>query len=71
MVVGESIAVPEHADRMRLRAHQRYAAALKALATVRKLDLPSIRINLTRRQINVAGNLAPDGVSSVVETEGL
>ena len=70
MVLVESIAVSELADRMRHRAHQRCAAALKTLASVRKLDPSSIRINLARRQINVAGNHAPDGASSVVETEG-
>lgn len=64
-----TMTLEEHADRMRHRAHQRYTAALKALASVCKLDLPSIQINLARRQVNVAGNLASGGASSALEAE--
>jgi hypothetical protein len=37
------------------RAHRRFLAACKALATVRKLARPSIQINLANQQVNVAG----------------
>jgi hypothetical protein len=36
-------------------AHKRFLSALKALATVRKLALPAIQVNVAERQINVAG----------------
>ena len=34
-------------------AHRRYLASLKALATVRKLALPAIQVNLAHNQVNV------------------
>jgi hypothetical protein len=36
-------------------AHRRYLAALKALATVRKLAVPALQINLAKKQVNVVG----------------
>jgi hypothetical protein len=37
------------------RAHRRFLSAVKALATVRKLGIPAIQVNIARRQVNVAG----------------
>lgn len=37
-------------------AHRRYLSALNALATVRKLAVPAIQVNIADRQVNVAGN---------------
>jgi hypothetical protein len=37
------------------RAHKRYLSALKTLATVRKLALPAIQVNIAKEQVNVAG----------------
>lgn len=34
-------------------AHRRYLSAIKALATVRKLALPAVQVNIARRQVNV------------------
>jgi hypothetical protein len=37
------------------RAHRRYLTAIKALATIRKLALPALQVNIARKQVNVAG----------------
>jgi hypothetical protein len=39
------------------RAHKRYLSAIKTLATVRKLAVPVLQVNIGRKQVNVA-NLA-------------
>jgi hypothetical protein len=36
-------------------AQKRYLAAIKALATVRRLALPALQVNIARKQVNVAG----------------
>jgi hypothetical protein len=35
--------------------HRRYLAAIKALATVRRLAVPALQVNIARRQVNVTG----------------
>jgi hypothetical protein len=37
------------------RAHKRYLSAIKTLATVRKVAVPVLQINVAKRQVNVAG----------------
>ena len=37
------------------RAQRRYLAAVKALATVRRLGMPSMQVNIGDKQVNVAG----------------
>lgn len=37
------------------RAQRRYLAAIKALATVRRLGVTTVQINVAEQQINVAG----------------
>ena len=37
------------------RAHKRYLTAIKTLATVRKLAVPVLQVNVARKQVNVAG----------------
>lgn len=37
-------------------AQKRYLSAVKALASVRKLALPALQINIAKRQVNVAGS---------------
>jgi hypothetical protein len=41
------------------RSHRRYLSAIKTLATVRKLALPVLQVNIAKRQVNIAGP-APD-----------
>jgi hypothetical protein len=41
-------------------AHKRYLSAIKALATVRKLALPVLQVNIARKQVNVAGTVVTD-----------
>jgi hypothetical protein len=36
-------------------AQKRYLAAIKALATVRRLAVPALQVNIARRQVNVTG----------------
>ena len=44
-----------HYDKCLDRAHARYLSALKTLATVRKLAVPALQVNIARKQVNVAG----------------
>jgi hypothetical protein len=37
------------------RAHKRYLAAIKTLAVVRKLAVPVLKVNIAKKQVNVAG----------------
>jgi hypothetical protein len=41
-------------------AHKRYLSAIKALATIRKLALPALQVNIARKQVNVM-NAASEG----------
>jgi hypothetical protein len=47
---GMSIAQSEHAQRRIDRAHRRLMSTLKTLASVRRLALPAVQINLAHRQ---------------------
>jgi hypothetical protein len=40
-------------------AHRRFLSAVKTLASVRRLALPALQINLARQQVNVAGATPP------------
>jgi len=49
------------------RAHKRCLSAIKTLATVRKLALPVLQVNIAKKQVNVAGPCLPaDGVKEAV-----
>lgn len=39
-------------------AHRRYLDSIKALATVRKLQLPNVQVNIGEKQVNI-GNMNP------------
>lgn len=45
-----SIAQSDHAQRRLNRAHSRYLSTLKTLATVRRLALPSVQVNVAHQQ---------------------
>jgi hypothetical protein len=47
---GVTLAQSEHAQRKIDRAHRRFLSTLKALATVRRLALPALQINVAHRQ---------------------
>ena len=47
---GMSLAQSDHAQRRMNRAHQRLMSTLKTLATVRRLALPALQINLAHCQ---------------------
>jgi hypothetical protein len=49
---GMSLAQSEHAQRRMDRAHQRHLSTLKTLATVRRLAVPALQINVARQQVN-------------------
>jgi hypothetical protein len=49
------------------RAHKRYLSAIKTLATVCKLALPILQVNIAKQQVNVVGPCLPsDGVREAV-----
>ena len=43
------------------RAHRRYLSAIRTLATIRKLAVPALQVNIARKQVNVASRSAPAG----------
>src|SRR5262245_31120033 len=47
---GMSLAQSEHAQRRMDRAHRRFLSTLKTLATVRRLAVPALQVNLAHRQ---------------------
>ena len=47
--------VAEFCDRRRDRAHRRYLAAIRSLATIRRLVVPSVQVNIGAKQVNVSG----------------
>lgn len=50
-----TLAQGEYRQRRMDRAQKRYLSAIKALATIRKLAVPSIRVHVAMEQVNVAG----------------
>jgi hypothetical protein len=53
---GRSLEGAEYRENRRDRAHRRFLAACRTLATVRKLSVPPIQLNVARQQVNVAGS---------------
>lgn len=51
--VGLTFSQAEHQEKMRDRASRRYLAALKALATVRKMGVLAVQVNIGAQQINI------------------
>jgi hypothetical protein len=49
---GMTLAQSEHAQRRIDRAHRRFLSTGKTLATVRRLALPGLQINVARQQVN-------------------
>ena len=49
---GMSFAQSEHAQRRIDRAHRRFLNTIKTLATVRRLAVPAVQINVARQQVN-------------------
>ena len=49
---GMSLAQSEHAQRRIDRAHRRFLSTVKTLATLRRLALPAVQINVARQQVN-------------------
>jgi hypothetical protein len=49
----------EFLEGRRDRAHRRYLSAIKTLATVRKLALPVLQVNIAKKQVNMAGPCLP------------
>jgi hypothetical protein len=52
---GMSIQQAEHHLRKIDMAHKRFLTACKTLATVRKMAIPALQVNIARSQLNVAG----------------
>jgi hypothetical protein len=49
---GMTIAQSDHNQRRLDRAHRRFISTLRTLATVRRLALPNLQINVARQQVN-------------------
>jgi hypothetical protein len=58
-----SLAQGEYYQRQAERAQRRYVAAIKALATVRRLLTPTVQVNIAEQQVNVAGVVRERGDS--------
>jgi hypothetical protein len=56
---GMSLAHSEHAQRRIDQAHRRFLSTIKTLATVRRLALPALQINVARQQVNQVNAGAP------------
>ncbi len=57
-----SLAQAAYQDKRLNSAHKRYLGAIKALAQVRKLQLPSVQVNIGEKQVNIAQvNGSPGG----------
>ncbi len=61
---GLSIKQADFHQRRIDRAHGRFLSAVRTLATVRKLALPVLQVNIARRQVTVAGGPALSGASA-------
>jgi hypothetical protein len=61
---SRSIHQADFAQRKIDRAHRRLMMTLKTLATVRKLAMPAILVNLARQQVNIAASTSGSEVSS-------
>lgn len=51
-----TLAQADHWRRRQDSAHRRYLAAIRALAVVRRLQLPALQLNIAERQVNVASS---------------
>ena len=58
---GVPLAQGDYQQRRIDRAHRRYLATLKTLATVRRLALPALQVNLARQQVNIANGSGAAG----------
>jgi len=52
---GMTIQLSDHHQRRIDRAHRRLMATLRTLATVRRLGVPAIQVNVAPSQVNIAG----------------
>lgn len=48
----------EHGQRRQERAHRRLLSSIKALALVRRLQLPTVQVNIGEKQVNVVSAVA-------------
>lgn len=51
-----SVQLGVYHQRIMSAAQKRYLAAIKTLALVRKLGLPVLKVNIAKKQVNVAGS---------------
>ncbi|MCE5239797.1 hypothetical protein LLH23_15120 [bacterium] len=60
----------EHYQRRIDRAHRRFLSAIKTLATVRKLALPVLQVNIGDKQVNIAGANTPQASGTAPRVVG-
>jgi hypothetical protein len=56
---GMTFEAGDYYQRRQDRAHRRFLSAIKALATVRKLALPVLQVNIADQQVNLATGAPP------------
>jgi hypothetical protein len=59
---GLRLVLSEHDQRRMDRAHRRFLSTIKTLATVRRLAVPAVQINVARQQVNQLNVGDPGGV---------
>jgi hypothetical protein len=64
---GLTIVQSEHQQRRIDRAHRRLMSTLKTLATVRRLAIPALQINVARQQVNQLNVGEPSAASKALE----
>lgn len=52
---GLTLTLADHYQKQADRAHRRYLAAIKTLATVRRLQIPPMQVNIAEKQVNLLG----------------
>jgi hypothetical protein len=61
--IGAAPKIRDLTERTLGRAQRRHLLAIKMLATVRRLEIPAVQLNIGEKQINVVGNVHAGSVS--------
>lgn len=66
-----SIEMADYFERSLTQANRRYLAAVKTLATIRKLAVPVLQVNIAKKQVNIAAGagVAPESAEAAANNE--
>lgn len=62
---SRSLSLAEFDGKRAFRAHRRFLAAVKTLAEVRRLSVPTLQVNIAEKQLNLATVIEADGTDKV------